>query len=102
MEALGFRVGPLAYLPDVVAIPEESWPFLEGLDCWVVDALRRKPHPTHAHLDLTLEWIARVKPSHAVITNMHLDLDYDTLLAELPPNVSPAYDGRVLTFDDQP
>lgn len=102
MEALGFRIGPLAYLPDVVAIPEESWPFLEGLDCWVVDALRRKPHPTHAHLDLTLEWIARVKPRHAVITNMHLDLDYDTLLAELPPNVSPAYDGRVLTFDDQP
>ncbi len=99
MEALGFRVGPLAYLPDVVAIPEEVWPLLEGLECWVVDALRRKPHPTHAHLALTLKWIARVRPREAVITNMHYDLDYATLLAELPAGVSPAFDGRVLSFD---
>lgn len=100
MEALGFRIGPLAYLPDVVAIPEASWPYLDGLECWVVDALRRKPHPTHAHLDLTLEWIARAKPVQAVITNMHLDLDHDTLLRELPQGISPAYDGRVISFEN--
>ena len=99
MDSLGFRVGPLAYLPDVVAIPDDVWPVLEGLECWVVDALRRKPHPTHAHLDLTLQWIAKVRPAHAVITNMHLDLDYDMLSNELPQGVSPAFDGRVLTFD---
>ena len=102
MDALGFRVGPLAYLPDVVRIPDNVWPVLEGLECWVLDALRRKPHPTHAHLALSLEWIARVKPAQAVITNMHLDLDYDTLLHELPPTVSPAFDGRVITFENQP
>ncbi len=101
MDALGFRVGPLAYLPDAVAIPEASWPVLAGLDCWVVDALRRKPHPTHAHLAMTLDWIARARPAQAVITNMHVDLDYDTLLAELPATVSPAFDGRVLTFTGQ-
>ena len=101
MDALGFRIGPLAYVPDVVAIPNEAWPHLMNLDCWVIDALRRKPHPTHAHLDLTLEWIARAKPAQAVITNMHIDLDYDTLLHELPHGVTPAYDGRVITFDDQ-
>ena len=78
MDALGFRIGPLAYLPDAVDIPKESWPMLEGLDCWIVDALRRKPHPTHAHLDMTLGWIARAKPAHAVITNMHIDLDSET------------------------
>ena len=100
MEALGFRIGGLAYLPDVVTIPEESWPHLAGLDCWVLDALRRKPHPTHAHLALSLEWIARMKPSRAVITNMHLDMDYATLLEELPKGVTPAYDGMVLTFDN--
>ena len=100
MEALGFRIGPLAYLPDVVAIPDKAWAHLAGLQCWVVDALRRKPHPTHAHLALTLEWIARVKPVEAVITNMHLDLDYDTLAKELPQGVSPAWDGRVISFDD--
>ena len=100
MDALGFRIGPLAYVPDVVAIPDAAWPQLMGLECWIVDALRRKPHPTHAHLDLTLSWIARAKPSEAVITNMHLDLDYEVLTAELPPGVSPAFDGRVITFDD--
>jgi phosphoribosyl 1,2-cyclic phosphate phosphodiesterase len=99
MDALGFRIGPLAYLPDVVAIPDAVWPVLEGLECWVVDALRYKPHPTHAHLALTLGWIAKARPAQAVITNMHLDLDYETLKAELPHGVSPAFDGRVLTFD---
>lgn len=95
-EALGFRVGGLAYLPDVVAIPEESWAQLQGLDCWVLDALRRTPHPTHAHLALSLEWILRANPRRAVLTNMHIDLDYRTLCAELPPTVVPAYDGMVL------
>jgi phosphoribosyl 1,2-cyclic phosphate phosphodiesterase len=100
MDALGFRIGPLAYLPDVVAIPTESWQYLAGLDCWVLDALRRKPHPTHAHLALSLEWIAKMAPARAVLTNMHIDLDYDTLLAELPRNVTPAYDGLQIRYPD--
>lgn len=99
MAALGFRIGDLAYLPDVVVIPPEAWPMLEGLDTWIVDALRRKPHPTHAHLDLTLEWIAKAKPARAVLTNMHVDLDYAALCAELPPHISPAFDGMVLTLE---
>ena len=102
MVALGFRIGGLAYLPDAVALPEEAWPVLAELECFVVDALRRKPHPTHAHLDMTLEWIARARPARAVITNMHLDMDYATLEAELPPHIRPAYDGMVLTFENQP
>jgi phosphoribosyl 1,2-cyclic phosphate phosphodiesterase len=102
MDALGFRVGPLAYLPDAVGIPEESWPILTGLDCWIVDALRRKPHPTHAHLDMTLGWIERARPARAVITNMHVDLDYETLRAELPPHITPAFDGMTVTYDNQP
>lgn len=102
MDALGFRIGPLAYLPDAVAIPEESWPLLDGLDCWIVDALRRKPHPTHAHLDMTLGWIARARPARAVITNMHIDLDYETLRAELPPHITPAFDGMTITYENQP
>jgi phosphoribosyl 1,2-cyclic phosphate phosphodiesterase len=100
MDALGFRIGPLAYLPDVIAIPAESWPHLAGLDCWVLDALRRKPHPTHVHLALSLEWIAKMAPARAVLTNMHVDLDYDTLVRELPANVEPAYDGLVIAYPD--
>ncbi|MCU0800745.1 MAG: MBL fold metallo-hydrolase [Rhodobacteraceae bacterium] len=100
MAALGFRIGPLAYLPDVVAIPSESWQHLANLDCWVLDALRRKPHPTHAHLALALEWIARAAPIRAVLTNMHVDLDYDTLCAELPQGVIPAHDGLQISYPD--
>lgn len=99
MAALGFRIGGLAYLPDVVAIPEEAWTHLQGLDCWIIDALRRKPHPTHAHLDLALEWIARARPTRAVTTNMHLDLDYATLCDEFPAHIRPAFDGMVIEID---
>ncbi|MGY6412065.1 MAG: MBL fold metallo-hydrolase [Alkalilacustris sp.] len=100
IDALGFRIGPLAYLPDAVEIPEESWAVLEGLDTWVVDALRRKPHPTHAHLALTLQWIERAAPRRAVLTNMHNDLDYATLADEVPGHVVPAHDGMTLVFED--
>ncbi|MEM9578049.1 MAG: MBL fold metallo-hydrolase [Pseudomonadota bacterium] len=98
MNALGFRIGDLAYLPDVAQIPDDVWPVLEGLDCWIVDSLRRDPHPTHSHLAQTLEWIAQVKPKTAVLTNMHIDLDYETVLAETPDHVQPAYDGLRLSF----
>ncbi|WP_237684921.1 MBL fold metallo-hydrolase [Szabonella alba] len=94
--SLGFRIGGLAYLPDAVTIPEESWALLEGLDCWVVDALRRKPHPTHAHLAMTLDWIARARPARAVLTNMHNDLDHDAVMAETPDHIIPAHDGMVI------
>lgn len=95
-DALGLRIGDLAYIPDVLALPDAAWDHLRGLDCLIVDALRRKPHPTHAHLALTLEWIARAKPRRAVITNMHIDLDYAALAAELPPGVVPAFDGMTI------
>lgn len=96
IEALGFRIGGLAYLPDVSAIPEATWPALEGLDVFILDALRRKPHPTHAHLAQSLEWIERAAPRRAVLTDMHNDLDYATLASELPSHVVAAYDGLVI------
>jgi len=99
MDALGFRFHGVAYLPDVSEIPTEAWPVFEGLECWILDALRRKPHPTHAHLARSLEWIARAAPARAVLTNMHNDLDYATIEAETPDGVSPAHDGLVLEFD---
>ena len=99
MEALGFRIGDLAYLPDVVRIPDDVWPQLAGLQVWIIDALRHKPHPTHAHLDLTLSWIARARPARAILTNMHIDLDYQTLCDDLPETIRPAFDGLSLTLD---
>ncbi|MCC6303689.1 MAG: MBL fold metallo-hydrolase [Rhodobacteraceae bacterium] len=99
-DALGFRIGPIAYLPDVVAIPADAWPLLEGLEVLIVDALRRTPHPTHAHLALTLEWIARARPARAILTNLHIDLDHDTLLAETPAHVIPAHDGMAFRIEE--
>ena len=99
IDALGFRIGDLAYLPDVAEMYGESWSKLEGLDCLVLDALRRTPHPTHLHLDKALEWIERLKPARAVLTNMHIDLDYATVEAETPEHISPAFDGMTISYE---
>jgi phosphoribosyl 1,2-cyclic phosphate phosphodiesterase len=98
IDSLGFRIADLAYLPDVAELYDEAWDELRDLDCWVVDALRRTPHPTHAHLERTLEWIAQVRPRQAVLTNMHIDMDYETIIAETPDHVTAAYDGMVLRY----
>ncbi|MDT1063045.1 MBL fold metallo-hydrolase [Paracoccus sp. CPCC 101403] len=100
--ALGFRIasegGGLVYLPDVLSIPAVAWPVIEGAQTFICDGLRRHPHPSHAHLDLALEWIARSGCAQGIITNMHIDLDYDDVMAETPDNVIPAHDGLVLNL----
>ncbi|MGR3492854.1 MAG: MBL fold metallo-hydrolase, partial [Shimia sp.] len=96
ISALGFRVGDVAYLPDVSSIPEEGFGALRDLDVWIVDALRRDPHPSHSHLANTLAWIERVSPKRAVLTNMHIDMDYAEVAAEVPNHVTPAFDGMVI------
>ncbi len=91
--ALGFRIGGLAYTPDLNGVPDAAAPFLEGLDVWVIDALRYAPHPSHLSLAESLALIERFRPRRAVLTNLHTDLDYATLRQTLPPGVKPAYDG---------
>ncbi len=93
---LGFRVENFAYSTDVNNLSEKSIQAIENIDVWLVDCLRYDPAPTHAHLDLTLEWIERVKPKRAVLTHMGHELEYETLKRELPAHVEPAYDGMVL------
>lgn len=100
IDALGFRVANVAYLPDVAEMYDEAWDALRDLDIWILDALRRTPHPTHSHLAQSLEWIARAAPKRAVLTNMHIDLDYATLAAETPDHIEPAFDGMRLTVPD--
>jgi phosphoribosyl 1,2-cyclic phosphate phosphodiesterase len=93
VRSLGFRFGPIAYSSDLVGLPEESFEVLKGVEVWIVDALRWKPHPTHAHVEMALSWIERVRPRRAVLTNLHIDLDYETLKRWLPSGVEPAFDG---------
>jgi phosphoribosyl 1,2-cyclic phosphate phosphodiesterase len=95
--SLGFRFGKVAYSADIKTMPDESLAAMAGLDVWIVDALRKSPHPSHFNLDEALEWIARVKPKRAILTNLHSDMDYASLRASLPAHVEPAFDG--LAFD---
>ena len=98
MDALGFRIRDFAYLPDVADLYEDAWDHLNGLDCWVLDALRRSTHPTHINLDTALDWIAKVNAKRGVLTNMHIDLDHATVQDETPDNVDAAYDGMVIKY----
>jgi phosphoribosyl 1,2-cyclic phosphate phosphodiesterase len=100
MRSVGYRFGDLAYSSDVVGLPESAFEALAGVKVWIVDALRYRPHPTHAHLERTLEWIARVKPQRAILTNMHIDMDFKALSAILPKGVEPAFDGKVVISDN--
>ncbi|MCA1241739.1 MBL fold metallo-hydrolase [Stappia stellulata] len=93
INALGFRFGSVAYLPDVKSIPDTARSAFHGLDTWVIDALRRTPHPSHFSLDDALENIREFAPKRAILTNMHVDMDYATLTRELPDGVVPAFDG---------
>ncbi|MBA4187455.1 MAG: MBL fold metallo-hydrolase [Planctomycetaceae bacterium] len=96
---LGFRIGDVAYCTDVSMIPESSWPLLEGVDVFVIDALRpEKPHPSHFCLEQALAAIDRVKPRQAYLTHMSHTMDYDWLIKMLPPNVAPAHDGLSFQF----
>ncbi|MCF8476721.1 MAG: MBL fold metallo-hydrolase [Pseudolabrys sp.] len=91
--SLGFRFGNVAYSTDLKSLPPESIAAMAGLDVWIVDALRKNPHPSHFNLNEALDWIARIKPKRAILTNMHTDMDYASLRATLPADVEPAYDG---------
>jgi phosphoribosyl 1,2-cyclic phosphate phosphodiesterase len=93
VRSVGYRFGPVAYSSDVLDLPPESFPALADCSLWIVDALRYAPHPTHAHVERTLGWIDQVKPERAVLTNLHIDLDYRELATRLPKGAEPAYDG---------
>ncbi len=93
IKSLGFRFGGIGYANDVVMLSEESLQALEGVEILIVDAMRYRPHPTHAHLDRALEWIERLKPRQAFLTNLHVDMDYAEVDRTTPAHVTPCHDG---------
>ena len=97
---LGFRIGPLGYSTDVTELDDNAFAALAGVELWIVDCLRRRPHPTHSHLAKSLAWIERVRPRRAALTHMDQSFDYRELSAELPQGVEPGYDGLVLELPD--
>jgi phosphoribosyl 1,2-cyclic phosphate phosphodiesterase len=91
--SLGFRIGNFAYSCDLSGIPAESGDAVSGLDVWILDALRPAPHPSHLSLSEALDHVERYRPRDAVLTNLHIDLDYAETDRTTPANVRPAYDG---------
>jgi phosphoribosyl 1,2-cyclic phosphate phosphodiesterase len=91
--SLGYRVGGFAYSCDLSGIPDASVATVSDLDVWIIDALRPTPHPSHLSLPESLELIAALKPRQAILTNLHIDMDYATVEAAAPDNVTPAFDG---------
>ncbi|HYJ31549.1 MAG TPA: MBL fold metallo-hydrolase [Allosphingosinicella sp.] len=83
----------IGYSTDFNEMTPDMERLFEGVDLWIVDALRRRPHPTHPHLARTLEWVARVGAGRAILTHMDASMDYRTLLQELPAGIEPGYDG---------
>jgi phosphoribosyl 1,2-cyclic phosphate phosphodiesterase len=90
---LGYRVGAFAYLTDCNAIPDTSWPLLEGLDSLVLDALRHRPHPTHYTVGQALDVISRLAPRRSYLTHICHDLPHAATNRSLPAGVELAYDG---------
>jgi phosphoribosyl 1,2-cyclic phosphate phosphodiesterase len=96
----GYRIGGMAYSTDVVGLDDAAFAVLEDLELWIVDCLRYEPHPTHAHFELALSWIARARPKRAILTHLNHMIDYDDLAARCPPGVGPGYDGLAIEIAD--
>jgi phosphoribosyl 1,2-cyclic phosphate phosphodiesterase len=95
IDSLGFRFGPVAYCNDCKLLPDQTIEACKGIDLFIVDALRDTPHPSHANVAQALDWIEAIGPRHAILTNMHIDLDYTQLSSRLPAGVEPAIDGLI-------
>ncbi len=97
--SFGFRIGDFAYSTDCDGLDEAAFDALIGVKVWLVDALRERPHPSHAHLARTLEWIDRVRPREAYLTHMNHEVSYRGWYDRLPRGIEPAFDGLILNVD---
>lgn len=96
----GFRFtydgNSIGYATDFHDMTADMLALYDGLDVWVADALRERPHPTHAHLALTLDGVEATRPRRTILTHMDQSMDYATLCRTLPQGVEPGYDGMVI------
>lgn len=97
--SFGFKINNVVYSSDISDIPAETSKYIEKSDLWIVDSLRWDNHPTHFHVDKALDLIQKLNIKEAILTNLHIDLDYKILKNYLPKNVLPAYDGLIIKFN---
>ena len=98
IKATGFLFNKIAYISDCNEIPAKSLSNLFNLNYLIIDCLRKDKHPSHFNYDDALKLIKIVKPKKSILTNLHVDLDYNYLVKKLPSNITPAYDGMSFNF----
>jgi phosphoribosyl 1,2-cyclic phosphate phosphodiesterase len=86
----------IGYATDFHDLTHEMRTLYTGLDIWVADALRHRPHPTHPTVAQVTGWAAELGVSRTALIHMDQSLDYATLAAELPPGIEPGHDGLEL------
>lgn len=96
LPVMGFRAGDFAYCTDVSEIPAESWPLLKELDVLILDALRKRPHPTHFNLDQAVDHARRIGARRTYFTHMAHELPHEETNRELPEGMALSHDGLVI------
>ena len=96
LDILGFRIGDFAYCTDVSEIPPGSWPLLAGLDVLVLDALRKRPHPTHFNLEQAIDHARRIAARRTFFTHIAHELAHEATSRALPSGMFLAHDGLVI------
>lgn len=98
---LGYRIGKMAYITDMLTMPEEEYGKLHGLDCLIINALRLQPHPTHQSLGEALEKAERIgaKETYFIHMSHHIGL-HAGVEKTLPEHMHFAYDGLVIQIPE--
>jgi phosphoribosyl 1,2-cyclic phosphate phosphodiesterase len=97
-QSTAYIIDKIAYLSDCSFIPNKNRKFLYNLDYLIIDCLRIKYHPGHFNLETSLFLAKKFKPKKTILTNLHVDFDYEKLKKKLPSNIFPAFDGMSFNF----
>lgn len=98
---LGYRIGRLGYITDMLTMPEESFEQLRGLDVLVINALRIAGHHTHQSLSEALDIARRTGARETYFIHMSHQIGLQAEVEQqLPPHVHFAYDGLEITIND--
>ena len=94
----GYLFNKIAYISDCKTIPKKTLLKLKNLDFLVLDCFRKTEHATHLNLNNSIDLVKYLKPKKAILTNLHVELDYNKIKKILPRNIIPAYDGLKINF----
>jgi phosphoribosyl 1,2-cyclic phosphate phosphodiesterase len=99
LRVYGYRVGPIGYVTDAKTVPPGAIAALHGVSLLVINALRRKSHPTHLSVGEAVAVAREIGARRTYLTHLTHDISHAVLAAELPDGVEPAFDGLVVDAD---